>query len=108
MAQFVGTTHDRLAVRRTEIAATRFQATRHLQLAFKRSAAAMKPHGPRGVLTLILAVAVVGEPFRVAVISNARWGEHPPRAKNHFDIAIHTIKKPFQLVSGFRELRTPT
>ena len=40
--RFVGTTHDRLAVRRTEIAATRFQATRHLQLAFKRSAAAMK------------------------------------------------------------------
>jgi hypothetical protein len=69
----------------------------------KRSATAMKPLGPGGVLTLVLAVAVVGEPFRVAVISNARWDEHPPRAKNHFNIAIHTIKKPFHLISGFRD-----
>ena len=69
----------------------------------KRSATAMKPHGLRGVLTLILAVAVVGEPFRVAVISNARWGKHPPQANKHFNIAIHTIKKPFHLISGFRD-----
>ncbi len=69
----------------------------------KRGTAAMKPHGPRGVLTLVLAVATVGEPFRVAVISNARWGVHPPCAKNNFDIAIHTIKKPFHLISGYRD-----
>ncbi|MDO8474896.1 MAG: hypothetical protein Q7W02_01665 [Candidatus Rokubacteria bacterium] len=69
----------------------------------KRGTAAMKPHGPRGILTLILAVAVIGESFRVAVISNARWGQQPPRAKNYFDIAIHTIAKPFHLISGFRD-----
>jgi hypothetical protein len=40
----------------------------------------------------------VEEPFRVAVISNACWGKHQPQAKNHFDIAIHTITKPFHLM----------
>jgi hypothetical protein len=73
----------------------------------KRGAAAMKPLGPRGVLTLILACSGVGEPFRVAVVSNAHWGEHPPRAKDHFDIAIHVIKKPFSLISGFRDSVPP-
>jgi len=43
-----------------------------------RATSAMKPHGPRGVLTLVLAVAAIGEPFRVAVISNAGWGARPP------------------------------
>lgn len=69
----------------------------------KRSAAAVKPLGPRGALTLILAVAEVGRAFRVVVISNTPWGAHPPRARDHFDIAIHTIKKPFSLISGYRD-----
>jgi len=69
----------------------------------KRATGAMKLHGPRGVLTLVLAVAVIDEPFRVAVISNTRWGQQPPQAKNYFDIAIHTIAKPFHLISGCRD-----
>ena len=65
--------------------------------------AVMRPLGPRGVLTLVIVVAAVGQPFRVVEISNARWGERPPRAKNHFDIIVHPIKKPFHLTSGFRD-----
>ena len=59
--------------------------------------------GPVGVLTAVLGVATAGKPFRVAVISNARWSERPPRAKDHFEIRIHTITKPFHLISGYRE-----
>lgn len=63
----------------------------------------MKPHGPRGVLTLVLAAAALGEPFRVAVISNVRdWNENGATAKKDFDIQIRTGKKPFHLISGFR------
>jgi hypothetical protein len=69
----------------------------------QRAAMAMKPYGSRGVLTLVLAAAAVGEPFRVAVISNSDWGSQPPKAKSRFDIAIHAIKKPLCLVNGFRE-----
>jgi hypothetical protein len=69
----------------------------------RRATSAMKPYGPRGVLTLVLAVAEAGEPFRVATISNAGWGARPPRARNHFDIAIHRISKPFDLITGFRD-----
>jgi hypothetical protein len=69
----------------------------------KRCATAMKPHGSRGVLTLILTVAVVREPFRIVVISNADWRKRPPVAKPTFTIAVHTITKPFQLISGCRE-----
>jgi hypothetical protein len=64
--------------------------------------AQMKPLGQRGVLTLILAVSVIGEPFRVAVISNARRGQQPLLAKNYFDVAIRTIAKPFHLIWGYR------
>ncbi len=69
----------------------------------RRATVAMKPHGTRGVLTLVLAVSVVGKPFRVAVISNADWRERPPRARNHFNISIHWIRKPFQRAFGFRD-----
>lgn len=64
---------------------------------------AMKPHGPRGVLTLVATFAVVGDRFRVAVISNADWRKHPPQARSAFSVDVHTIKKPFQLISGCRE-----
>jgi hypothetical protein len=69
----------------------------------RHSAAIMKPHGSRGVLVLVLAVAAVGEPFRVVVISNVRdWNAKHVSAKKHFDIQIRTVKKPFHLISGFR------
>lgn len=68
-----------------------------------RCAAAMKPLGTRGVLTLVLAAAEVGEPYRVAVISNSNWQKSPPQAKDHFTITIETISKPFHLISGFRD-----
>lgn len=58
---------------------------------------------PSGVLTVVLAVATVRQPFRLALISNARWSGRPPRAKDHFEIRIHTITKPFHLISGYRE-----
>jgi len=66
----------------------------------KRSGAAMRPLGEDGILILVLAVAAIGRPFRVAVISNERWGERPPRAKDHFDVTVRTITKPFHLMSG--------
>jgi hypothetical protein len=69
----------------------------------RRSASATTALGPRGVLTLVLAVATVGKPFRVAVISNAQWGVRPPNANAKFSIRIHTIQKPFYLISGFRD-----
>ena len=46
-----------------------------------RSGAITSPHGLRGVLALILTVAAVGEPFRVAVISNVDWRKRPPRRR---------------------------
>src|SRR5260370_8628473 len=67
----------------------------------QRSAAETRLYGPRGVLTLVLAVAAVAKSFRVAVISNAWWGDHPPRAKRDFDIKMYTVKRPFHLISGF-------
>jgi hypothetical protein len=69
----------------------------------RRSALEMSLLGPRGVLTLVLVVATVGRPFRVVVISNARWDERPPRANSNFRVRIHTIQKPFYLISGYRE-----
>jgi hypothetical protein len=68
----------------------------------KRGAAAMKPHGPRGVLTLVIVASEIGRPFRVAQVSNADWDQNPPCAKGHFDIWIRSIKRPFYLISGFR------
>jgi hypothetical protein len=62
-----------------------------------------RPYGSRGVLELTLTVAAVGEPFRVAVISNVDWRKRPPEAKPQFTIRIHTITKPFHLISGYRE-----
>lgn len=69
----------------------------------KRSIAISRPHGVRGVLTLILTAASVGEPFRVAVISNVDWQKHPPEARPSFKTVIHTIIKPFRLISGYRD-----
>jgi hypothetical protein len=69
-----------------------------------RATKELKPLGERGVLTAIVAAAETAKPFRVAVISNVRdWSEQPPRAKNRFDIRIHTITKPFTLISGYRD-----
>lgn len=68
-----------------------------------RSLAITNPHGLRGVLDLILTVAAVGEPFRVAVISNVDWRKRPPGAKPHFATRINTITKPFHLISGYRD-----
>jgi hypothetical protein len=69
----------------------------------RRCASAMSLLGPCGVLTVVLVVAAVGKPFRIAVISNARWGERPPRANSNSRINIHTIRKPFYLISGCRD-----
>jgi hypothetical protein len=69
----------------------------------KRSLAITKPCGCRGVLEIILTVAAVGDPFRVAVISNADWRTRPPQAGGKFTIRNHEIAKPFTLISGFRD-----
>lgn len=63
----------------------------------KRCARQMKPLTPKGELTLVLAVAEIGQPFRVAVISNAQT------KKTQFDIQVRTVKKPFHLISGYRD-----
>ena len=68
----------------------------------RRSAAEMKPLGPNGMLTVVLAAAAVGHPFRIAVVSNTQWSE-PPVAKGGFDVQVHTITKPFGLISGYRK-----
>jgi hypothetical protein len=69
----------------------------------QRCAAEMKPYGTKGVLTVVLTFAVVGEPFRVAVISNVDWRRRPPQARNRFTVEIHTITKPLTLISGYRD-----
>jgi hypothetical protein len=69
----------------------------------RRSVAITGPYGSRGVLEIILTVAAVGEPFRVAVISNADWSKRPPEANPQFTIAIHTIAKSLHLISGYRD-----
>src|SRR5260370_33814011 len=56
----------------------------------------MKPLMSKGELTLLIAVAEVGQPFRVAVISNAR-------TKKQFEIQVRTVKKAFHLISGYRD-----
>jgi hypothetical protein len=63
----------------------------------------MQPLGPNAVLTLVLGVAAAGRPFRVAVISNAQWGQNPPKANANFAIQIHTANKPLRLISGYRQ-----
>jgi len=67
-----------------------------------RSYAVTSPLGKNGLLILVLTVATLGEPFRVAVISNADWLKRPPEAKPNFTIKIHKITKPFHLISGCR------
>jgi hypothetical protein len=69
----------------------------------RRCVAMAKPLGSRYILELILTVAAVGEPFRVAVISNVDWRKRPPTAKPEFTIRVHTITKPYHLISGYRE-----
>lgn len=69
----------------------------------KRCARITGPHGFRAILTLILGVASVGEPFRVVEISNVDWGNRPIAAKADFDVRIHQITKPFHLISGYRD-----
>jgi hypothetical protein len=68
----------------------------------KRCAAKMRPLGSRAVLTLILTVAVIGEPFRVVTITNVDWRQRPPRAMSQFKTGTHTIGKPYVLISGYR------
>jgi hypothetical protein len=72
-----------------------------------RSAATLSAYRLRGVLELILTIATVGKPFRVAVISNVDWRRRPPEARRHFTIRIHTITKPFLLISGRRKSVAP-
>ena len=67
-----------------------------------RCAGIIRPLGSRGVLELILTAAAVGKPFRVAVISNSDWSSRPPLPRPAFRIQIHTIKKYFHLISGYR------
>jgi hypothetical protein len=69
----------------------------------RRSVSITAPFKSRGVLEIVLTVATVGEPFRVAVVSNADWNKRPPVAKPQFTIQIHTITKPFHLISGCRD-----
>ena len=72
----------------------------------ERCTAKMKPLGSRAVLTLVLAVALVGEPFRIVTITNVDWRErppNPPKAKNQFRTKIYTIRKPYSLISGYRD-----
>jgi hypothetical protein len=66
----------------------------------KGSTAFMSPHGLRGVLEIILTVAAVGEPFRIAAISNVDWRKRPPEARPRFIIQIHKVNKHFLLMSG--------
>jgi hypothetical protein len=53
-------------------------------------------------LTLILAIATVGKPFKVATISNTNWDTKPPGVKPKFDISIRTINRPYVNVEGYR------
>ena len=63
----------------------------------KRCTKQMKPLTSKGELTLVLTVAEIGQPFRVAVISNTQT------KKTQFDIQVRTVKKPFHLISGYRD-----
>ena len=69
----------------------------------KRCTARMKPLGPSGLLTLVLVVAVVAEPFRVVTITNADWRARPPKAKNQFKTRTDIVRKPYSLMSGYRD-----
>jgi hypothetical protein len=69
----------------------------------RRAIEVTRPHGLRGVLTIVIIAATVGEPFRVAVISNANWRKRPPEAKAKFTMTIQTVTKAFDLISGYRD-----
>jgi hypothetical protein len=69
----------------------------------KRSIAITTPYRLTNVLELVVTVAAVGKPFHVAVISNVNWSKHPVEAEPNFRILVHTITKPFQLISGYRD-----
>lgn len=69
----------------------------------RRSVAITKPHGLRGALELVLTVATVGKPFRIAVISNVDWRKRPPEAKPEFTVRVRTVRRPFRLISGYRD-----
>jgi len=64
----------------------------------RKSQVSMRPYGRKGRLTMVLSVASVGKPFRLAEISNADWGN---KSRHQFDIHLYTIKKPFALISGY-------
>ena len=54
-------------------------------------------------LTLVLAVETVGKPYRVVVISNTDdWSMKTLKTKNHFEIKVYTVTKPFVLTNGYR------
>jgi hypothetical protein len=70
----------------------------------ERCTKVMKPLWPSGVLTLVLAVSIVGKPFYVIEISNRDWKyKKPIRAKRKFYTQIREVKTPFHLISGYRE-----
>jgi hypothetical protein len=67
----------------------------------------MKPFGPGGVLTVVLAASRVGKPLFVVEISNTDW-KHKGKtnavcARKTFYTAFHEVKKPFYLISGWRD-----
>ena len=68
-----------------------------------RCTAKMRLHGPRAMLTVVVAAAVLGEPFRVATISNFNWKKYPLQAKDHFTITVKPIRKPFAHIAGYRK-----
>jgi hypothetical protein len=70
----------------------------------RRCSSEVKKLGPSGVLTIVLTVSEIGAPYRIATISNAHWGRRPPTAKTNFEIQVHTVAKPFRLISGYREV----
>jgi hypothetical protein len=68
----------------------------------RRSTAIANARALPALLEIILTVAAIGEPFRVAVISNFDLHKGSTKAKPQFSIRIHTITKPFHLISGYR------
>jgi hypothetical protein len=66
----------------------------------KRTGEITRVDGSLGVLELVLTVAAIGNPFRVAVISNVDWSKRAPQAKEQFT-EIYTITKPFCRISGY-------
>ena len=57
--------------------------------------------GSKGGLTLVLTVGEVERPFRVVRISNSGFATEP--SKREFRREIRVVRKPFYLISGYRE-----